>query len=150
MLNGSIDPAYLYLPLVLGPAFGLAAMMPLMHRAQRLAPDQSSRIFAAFTTFPHRAISLRTNSPVCSGVDVSASAPIAWNFSRTSGSLNGVHDGAVQAVDDSRGVPAGAIKRVPRPGFEARQALLDERRQVGRDAAALRARDRDAAQASGR
>ena len=32
-LSAVIPPAYLYLPLVLGPAFGLAAMMPLVRRA---------------------------------------------------------------------------------------------------------------------
>jgi hypothetical protein len=31
-LSAAVDAAYLYLPLALGPAFGLAAMMPLMRR----------------------------------------------------------------------------------------------------------------------
>jgi tripartite-type tricarboxylate transporter receptor subunit TctC len=38
-------------------------------------PRQSSCIPAAFTTFAHRAISARTNSPICSGEPVIGSAP---------------------------------------------------------------------------
>ena len=34
-LSAAVDAAYLYLPLALGPAFGLAAMMPLMRRTLR-------------------------------------------------------------------------------------------------------------------